>query len=101
LHPPVLKTGKRFAAKYRVTFRGQVIAHGKDAECDAARWLHARGYSGALKLIDGSTGKHRLSLDIKRASRLTAEEGGRFVTWRERGRFCAPRPETQRLQFMS
>ncbi len=84
LHPIWMpKVGYRWS----VVFRSKLLVErSRDPECDAARALQARGYTGKLTLLDGKTGKPRTIIDIVRAARLTTEEGPRgprFVKYRK------------------
>jgi hypothetical protein len=49
-------------------FRPLVGGEARIAECDAARALLARGYTGMVKLLDANTGMHRSTVNIKRAA---------------------------------
>lgn len=53
---------------------------------DAARVLHARGYTGRLELWDRTRRSPRMAVDITAAAGLTVEEtrttGPRFRRWR-------------------
>ncbi len=63
---------------HSVVFRGKLLVqHSRDPECDAARALLAKGFTGKFTLLDGKTGKPRTVIDIERAARLTTEEGPR------------------------
>jgi len=71
---------------YDVEFDGEVIVrNSKDAECDAARVLLARGVTGMITMVDGNTGKPRTIVNIGKASKATVSEtlshGPRFVKW--------------------
>ena len=46
-----------------------LVKNPRDPECDAARALLARGYTGKLTLCDGKTGIPRTIIDIERAAR--------------------------------
>ena len=87
LHPKWV--GGRDGYRYSVICRGELIVdRSRDPECDAARALLARGYTGKLTLLDGKTGKPRIIIDIEKAAKLTVEETGsvpRFRKYRERG----------------
>jgi hypothetical protein len=64
------------ADRYSVLFDGKLLVErSRDPECDAARALLARGYTGQLHMLDGKTGQPRTIIDIERAARLTVEEG--------------------------
>jgi hypothetical protein len=82
----VCRTGVRYTGKYAVSFRGELIVTGsRDPECALARGLRARGITGKVKVIDADTGKHRSTVDIQKAAKVTAEEGPcgpRFVKYR-------------------
>jgi hypothetical protein len=85
LIPPTLQPRRKFNNKYSVEFDGELISCGRDAELDACRWLFARGYRGELRIIDGNTGRHRLTIDIERGAKLTVKEGPHgpyFCKWR-------------------
>ena len=84
LHPIwVPKVGYRWS----VVFGGKLLVErSRDPECDAARALLAKGFSGKFTLLDGKTGKRRVIIDIEKAARLTTEEGPRgprFVKYRK------------------
>jgi hypothetical protein len=84
LHPIwVPKVGYR----YSVIFRGELLVkRSRDPECDAARELLAKGFTGKLTMLDGKTGKPRTIIDIEKAALLTVEEGPRgprFVKYRK------------------
>ena len=71
---------------YDVEFEGEVIVkNSKDAECDAARALLARGMTGKLTMVDAKTGRPRTIINIEKAAKLTVSEtrshGPRFVSW--------------------
>lgn len=72
---------------YDVDFNGEiVVADSKDAECELARALQARGITGSVTLLDANTGKPRITINIEKAAKLTVQEtrshGPRFVKWR-------------------
>jgi hypothetical protein len=71
--------------RYSVIFRGKLlIERSRDAACDAARALLARGITGTLTMLDGKTGRRRYFIDIEDAARRTTEEGPhgpRFVKY--------------------
>ena len=73
--------------RWSVIFRGKLLVERfRDPECDAARALLAKGFTGEFMLLDGETGKPRMIIDIERAARLTTEEGPkgpRFVKCRK------------------
>jgi hypothetical protein len=75
LHPIwVPKVGYR----YSVIFRGNLLVQrSRDPECDAARALLAKGFTGKLTLLDGKTGRPRTIVNIEKAARLSTEEGPR------------------------
>jgi hypothetical protein len=72
---------------YSVVFRGKLLVErSRDPECDAARSLLAKGFTGKLMLLDGKTGTPRVIVSIKKAARLRTEEGPRgprFVKYRK------------------
>ena len=85
LHPIRVPT---VGYRYSVIFRGKLLVErSRDAECDAARALVAKGITGNLTMLDGKTGKPLIH--IEKAALLTAEEGlnaPRFVgsdMWRK------------------
>jgi hypothetical protein len=72
---------------YDVTFDGETIVAGSRVpECDAARALLDRGVIGSLAIVDADTGKHRTTLNIEAAAKLTVWEGrrqlARFAKWK-------------------
>jgi hypothetical protein len=75
--------------RYSVLFDGKLLVEAsRDPECDAARALLSRGYTGSLHMLDGKTGLPRTIIDIERAAKLTAEEtanGPRFRRFRHVG----------------
>jgi hypothetical protein len=72
LHPHWTAAGYR----YSVIFDGKLlIENSRDPECDAARALLKRGYTGQLHMLDGKTGRPRTIIDIEKAAKLTVEEG--------------------------
>src|SRR5262245_31178869 len=75
LHPIwVPKVGYR----YSVIFRGELlIERSRDPECEAARAMLAKGFTGTLLMLDGKTGKPRILINIEKAAGLTTEEGPR------------------------
>lgn len=76
---------------YAETLDGEVIvSDSRVPECDAARALLAKGFTGKLTMLDGETGRPRTIIDIEKAAKLTVLENRRsaprFVKW-------SPRPE--------
>jgi hypothetical protein len=70
------KIHPRGTNRYSVIFDGRLLAEGsRDPECDSARALLAKGFTGKLTLLDGKTGRPRAVIDIWKAARLTTEEG--------------------------
>jgi hypothetical protein len=72
---------------YDVEFDGQiVVTNSKDAECDLARVLLARGIKGMVTVFDAITGKPRTIVNIEKAAKLTVLEtrrrGPRFIKWK-------------------
>jgi hypothetical protein len=72
---------------YDVEFDGEiVVTNSKDAECDLARVLLARGIKGVVTVLDAITGKPRTIVNIEKAAKLTALEtrrhGPRLVKWK-------------------
>ena len=71
---------------YDVEFDGEVIVkNSKDAECDAARVLLARGIGGKITMVDAKTGNPRTIVNIEKAAKVTISEtrshSPRFVKW--------------------
>ena len=63
---------------YDVTFDGEVIVtRSRVPECDAARVLLDRGVTGSLAILDADTGKHRTTVNIEAAAKLTVSESRR------------------------
>ena len=90
LHP-IWKPGMGY--RYSVVFRGQLLVeHSRDPECDAARALLAKGFTGKLTLLDGKTGKPRIIIDIEKAARLRTVETGNAPRFRNVA--CAQGPQT-------
>jgi hypothetical protein len=94
LHPRWV--GGRTGYVYSVVFDGKLIVdQSANAEFDAARALLAMGHTGRLTILDGKTGRARLTLDIEKAATLTVREDARrgpcFVQWK-------PMPQTQKGQ---
>jgi hypothetical protein len=57
--------------RYSILFDGKLLVeNSRDPECDAARALLAREYTGKLSLCDGRTGISRTIIDIERAAKL-------------------------------
>jgi hypothetical protein len=84
LHPPIHKEGVRLTGRYNVTFEGETVVKGsRDSETDLARALLAKGITGMVKAIDANTHKHRTTVNIEKAAKLTVQ-GGRFVPFKER-----------------
>ena len=70
-----------------MVFDGETIAaNSKDAECQAARVLLARGITGKLTMLDAVTMKPRTIIDIEKAAKVTVRESDRhglsFIKWR-------------------
>ena len=84
LIPPTLQPRRKYNSKYLVQFGDEIIASGRDAELDACRWLVRHGYRGQLRIVDSQTGKHRSTINIEKAARLTVKEGPHgpyFAKW--------------------
>jgi hypothetical protein len=91
--------------RYDVEFEGEVLVRGsRDEACDFARALLARGITGSVMILDGSSGRPRYIVNIEAAARLTVREDSRkgpcFVKWkpmtkraRERVEGRAPKAE--------
>jgi len=73
--------------RYDIVFEGDVVVEGsRDPECDLARVLDARGYTGTVTMVDGNSRRPRIIIDIAKAAKLSAEEGPngpRFVKYRD------------------
>ena len=72
---------------YDVVFDGEaIVTSSRVPECDAARALLDRGFTGSLAIIDAVTGKHRTTLNIEAAAKLTVSESRRqpprFAKWK-------------------
>jgi hypothetical protein len=69
---------------YSISFRGEfVVRQSRNAECDLARVLAARGLTGIIRIIDVKTGTPRTFVNITKAAKLTVKEGPygpRFVS---------------------
>ena len=62
--------------RFNVIFEGELVLEGvRDPECDLARVLVARGYSGLVTMLDGNTGKPGTVINIEKAAKLTVVEG--------------------------
>ena len=62
--------------RYNVTFQGELVVEGsRDPECDLARVLDSRGYTGKVTMLDGRSGKPRTIIIIQKAAKVTAVEG--------------------------
>jgi hypothetical protein len=79
--------------RYSVLFDGKLLVErSRDPECDAARTLLARGYNGALLMLDGKSGKPRTIIDIERTAKLRTVETGNAPRFRNVA--CAERPHS-------
>ena len=62
-----------------------LVSRSTTPEFDAARALLAKGITGKLTLLDGKTGRPRLTLDIEKCAKLTVRDDRRrgpcFVKW--------------------
>lgn len=55
---------------------GETIIKGsRDLETDLARALLCRGMTGAIKVLDANTRKHRTTINLEKAARLRTVEG--------------------------
>ena len=76
LHP--LWIGGSTGYAYSVIWRGELIVNrSHDPECDAARALLARGYTGTITMLDGKTGTPRSIINIEKAARHRVSEESR------------------------
>jgi hypothetical protein len=74
LHPKWV--GGRDGYRYSVICRGELIVdRSRDPECDAARALLAKGFTGKLVMCDGKTGRPRTIVDVEKAAQRTCTEG--------------------------
>jgi hypothetical protein len=85
--PPKYGSSRDHYYHYDVVFDGEVVvANHWEAVCEFARALLARGITGEVTLLDGTTHKPRLIVDIEKAAKLTVREtrreGPRFVKWK-------------------
>jgi len=73
--------------RWHVEFDGDfIVVASKDATCDAARALFARGHTGKCTMLDAETGMARFCFDIDKLAGLKTEEGPhgpRFVKIRK------------------
>ena len=68
--------GGRDGYRYSVICRGELIVdRSRDPECDAARALLAKGFTGKLVMCDGKTGRPRTIVDVEKAAQRTCTEG--------------------------
>jgi hypothetical protein len=89
LHP--LKPEKGL---YSVIFRGKLLVErSRDPECDAARALLVKGFTGQLTMLDGKSGKPRTIIDIEKAAMLRSVETANAPRFR-RNETCAESPQT-------
>ena len=69
-----------------VSIDGQrIVEDSRDPECDVARALLARGYTGKVKLVDANTGVHRSTVSIEKAAKLRTYDDSRglgFERWK-------------------
>ena len=76
----------RSVDRYDISFHDEIVVeNSRDPECDLGRALFAKGITGKITIIDGTTGKPRTIVDIEKAARLSVKEGPlRFVPWETR-----------------
>ena len=56
---------------YDVTFRGETIVRdSRVPECDLARALKAKGFTGRVTLLDADTSNPRMEINIEKAAKL-------------------------------
>jgi hypothetical protein len=84
--PPRAGSQREDLYLYNVIFKGEtIVSNSRVPECDAARFLLAKGITGQLTMLDSKTGKPRTSIDIEKAAKLTVLENERssprFVKW--------------------
>jgi hypothetical protein len=76
IHPHWI--GGRSGYAWSVLYNGELlVSRSTTPEFDAARALLAKGITGKLTLLDGKTGRPRLTLDIERCAKLTVSEENR------------------------
>ena len=62
--------------RWSVEFDGELVVDSSlNPECDLARVLEARGYSGKVTMLDGKNGTPRTIINIANAARVNATEG--------------------------
>jgi hypothetical protein len=94
LHPSVRKTGIPYTGYYSVTFRGQIFVKGsRDPECDLARALLARGFTGFVTMLDES-GRPRSRINIEKAAGLCTKEGPHGPYFAKAEQTLSDRPPT-------
>ena len=84
IHPHWI--GGRSGYAWSVLYEGELlVSRSTTPEFDAARALLAKGVTGKLTLLDGKTGRPRLTLDIEKCAKLTVRDDRRrgpcFVKW--------------------
>ena len=68
---------------YDVSVHGEtIVTDARDPEHEAARALRARGIFGKLQIFD-ATGRHRTTVNIEAAAKMTVSEGRRGLTLRK------------------
>ena len=83
LHPPKRADGVRYSGKWSVSFRGELIVENStDPECDCARVLLARGFSGTVAMLDETTLRPRSFVDIQKAALHRAVEDRSYPKFR-------------------
>jgi hypothetical protein len=88
VHRTEPRPGRAHVYIYSMEFEGEIVVERSvDAACDLARALLARGLTGLVEVIDKATGRHRYSVNIEKAAKLTVVEDRRdgpcFRKWRE------------------
>jgi hypothetical protein len=101
--------GRRHVYRYNVEFNGElVVQDARDPECDLARVLLAKGITGWVTIVDGSTGKPRTVVDIEKAAKVYASDPDRgglcfhrhdSNPWAESNLLAAVSPRTGETDF--
>ena len=82
LHPHWI--GGRDGYRYSVVHGGKLLVERRrDPEFDAARALLEQGLTGKLSLLDGKTGRPRITIDIEKGAKLRSDDTQRmrFRRW--------------------
>ena len=83
LHPPQRADGVRYSGKWSVSFRGELVVESStDPECDCARVLLTRGFTGTVAMLDEKTLRPRSFVDIRKAALHRTAEGRTYPKFR-------------------